>query len=49
VSLENTGGLARVVVTDVAGLRAGASGFLLTDVPPPDLLSAIRATKASTR
>jgi DNA-binding NarL/FixJ family response regulator len=26
-----------------AGLRAGASGFLLKDVPPPDLLSGIRS------
>ncbi len=26
-----------------AGLQAGASGFLLKDVPPPDLLSAIRS------
>ena len=26
-----------------AGLRAGASGFLIKNVPPPDLLSAIRA------
>ena len=26
-----------------AGLRAGASGFLLKNIPPPDLLSAIRA------
>jgi DNA-binding NarL/FixJ family response regulator len=26
-----------------AGLRAGASGFLLKDVPPPDLVSAIRS------
>jgi DNA-binding NarL/FixJ family response regulator len=25
------------------GLRAGASGFVLKDLPPPDLLSAIRA------
>jgi DNA-binding NarL/FixJ family response regulator len=30
----------------VAGLRAGASGFLLKDVPPPDLLSAIRVVAA---
>jgi DNA-binding NarL/FixJ family response regulator len=26
-----------------AGLRAGASGFLLKDVPPPELVSAIRS------
>jgi DNA-binding NarL/FixJ family response regulator len=26
-----------------AGLRAGASGFLLKDVPPPEMLAAIRA------
>jgi DNA-binding NarL/FixJ family response regulator len=26
-----------------AGLRGGAGGFLLKDVPPNDLLSAIRA------
>jgi DNA-binding NarL/FixJ family response regulator len=25
------------------GLRAGASGFLLKNIPPPDLMSAIRA------
>jgi DNA-binding NarL/FixJ family response regulator len=30
----------------VAGLRAGASGFLLKDVPPPDLLTAIRVVAA---
>ena len=30
----------------VAGLRAGASGFLLKDGPPPDLLSAIRVVAA---
>jgi len=30
----------------MAGLRAGASGFLLKDVGPPDLLSAIRAVAA---
>jgi DNA-binding NarL/FixJ family response regulator len=29
-----------------AGLRAGASGFLLKDVPPPDLISAIRSVAA---
>jgi DNA-binding NarL/FixJ family response regulator len=29
-----------------AGLRAGASGFLLKDVPPNDLLSGIRAVAA---
>ena len=29
-----------------AGLRAGASGFLLKDVPPPDLLAAIRSVAA---
>ena len=29
-----------------AGLRAGASGFLLKDVPPGDLLSGIRAVAA---
>jgi DNA-binding NarL/FixJ family response regulator len=29
-----------------AGLRAGASGFLLKNVPPEDLLSAIRAVAA---
>jgi DNA-binding NarL/FixJ family response regulator len=30
----------------LAGLRAGASGFLLKDVRPPELLSAIRAVAA---
>ena len=30
----------------MTGLRAGASGFLLKDVVPPDLLSAIRAVAA---
>ena len=29
-----------------AALRAGASGFLLKDVPPADLLSGIRAVAA---
>ena len=29
-----------------AGLRAGARGFLLKNVPPPDLLTAIRAVAA---
>ena len=29
-----------------AGLRAGASGFLLKDVPPADLLTGIRAVAA---
>ncbi|MEN3612630.1 response regulator transcription factor [Plantactinospora sp. ZYX-F-223] len=29
-----------------AALRAGASGFLLKDVPPPDLLTGIRAVAA---
>jgi DNA-binding NarL/FixJ family response regulator len=46
-----TAGTARVLILTTfdldeyayAGLRAGASGFLLKDVPPPDLLSAIRA------
>ncbi len=32
-----------------AGLRAGASGFLLKNVPPADLLSAIRRWPAATR
>ncbi|MCK9921047.1 response regulator transcription factor [Frankia sp. AgPm24] len=45
------GGASRVLILTTfdldeyafAGLRAGASGFLLKDVPPADLLSAIRA------
>ena len=31
-----------------AGLRAGASGFLLKDVPPSDLLTGIRAVRRAT-
>ncbi|MHB8340636.1 MAG: response regulator [Mycobacteriales bacterium] len=46
-----SGSLSRVLILTTfdlddyafAGLRAGASGFLLKDVPPVDLLSAIRA------
>ena len=30
-----------------AGLRAGASGFLLKNVPPPDLLTAIRGVHSA--
>jgi DNA-binding NarL/FixJ family response regulator len=45
------GGAARVLILTTfdldeyayAGLLAGASGFLLKDVPPPELMSAIRA------
>ncbi|ADP78437.1 response regulator [Pseudofrankia inefficax] len=48
------GGVSRVLILTtfdldqyvLAGLRAGASGFLLKDVPPADLLTAIRTVAA---
>ncbi|MBL7492117.1 response regulator transcription factor [Frankia sp. AgB1.9] len=48
------GGASRVLILTtfdldqyvLAGLRAGASGFLLKDVPPADLLTAIRTVAA---
>ncbi|MBL7496226.1 response regulator transcription factor [Frankia sp. CNm7] len=48
------GGASRVLILTtfdldryvLAGLRAGASGFLLKDVPPADLLAAIRTVAA---
>lgn len=50
-AIVTAGGESRVLILTTfdldeyafAGLRAGASGFLLKDVPPADLLSAIRA------
>jgi DNA-binding NarL/FixJ family response regulator len=49
--IVETGSLSRVIILTTfdldeyayAALRAGASGFLLKDAPPADLLSAIRA------
>jgi DNA-binding NarL/FixJ family response regulator len=49
--IVGSGGPSRVLILTTfdldeyafAGLRAGASGFLLKDVPPADLLTAIRA------
>jgi DNA-binding NarL/FixJ family response regulator len=49
--IVRAGGSARVLVLTTfdlddyvyAALRAGASGFLLKDVPPADLITAIRA------
>ena len=48
IESDNQGGVIVLTTFDLdeyvyAALRAGASGFLLKDVPPNDLLSAIRA------